>query len=297
MAFLLGPLPPAVERKARDWFARLDEREWTPVNWHKLSDAEQRALDRLCLCGAAQQRMRETLSVDGVEHVIRVVLSGDCSEQLEAEYGAQLLVHFGRGRQVTTVKELELEAIRLTARGQAIREGADPRHELVMAVSGTFFPAPGSVEWLGWDVLTAAVDADRQPPSASTEAPDSPAQTGEELPEETGNDSSAVQQLLRVFTNGVVDDRIAKAAAVLNTPRLTVHEKLMQIDAVLPFPATASAEQLGVLLGVSKQAVLKSKWWSENRKGEKASEVGRRRDVHRERAKEYERDRFDDSVT
>jgi hypothetical protein len=78
---------------------------------------------------------------------------------------------------------------------------------------------------------------------------------------------------------------------------LTVHEKLMQIDAVLPFPATASAEQLGVLLGVSKQAVLKSKWWSENRKGEKASEVGRRRDVHRERAKEYERDRFDDSVT
>jgi hypothetical protein len=81
---------------------------------------------------------------------------------------------------------------------------------------------------------------------------------------------------------------------LLSDARLTANEKLTKIDALIPFPATASAEQLGEMLGVTKQAVLKTDWWIQNRKGEKDSEVGRRRDGHRKRAKSYEAPGQDD---
>ena len=100
--------------------------------------------------------------------------------------------------------------------------------------------------------------------------------------------SNASLALMRVFTNGIADDRIEKATRLLADDKLTVNEKLTKIDALIPFPATASAEQLGEMLGVTKQAVLKTDWWIQNRKGEKESEVGRRRDGHRKRAKSYE---------
>jgi hypothetical protein len=101
-----------------------------------------------------------------------------------------------------------------------------------------------------------------------------------------GDDASLV--LMRVFTNGITDDRIKKAARLLSDAKLTANEKLTEIDALIRFPATASAEQLGEMLGVTKQAVLKTDWWMQNRKGEKESEVGRRREGHRKRAKSYE---------
>ena len=94
--------------------------------------------------------------------------------------------------------------------------------------------------------------------------------------------------LVRLFTNGVADDRIEKATRLLSISHLTVNEKLNKIDAVIPFPATASAEQLGDMLGVTKQAVLKTEWWIENRKGEKDNEIGRRRAGYQKRAKGYE---------
>jgi hypothetical protein len=94
--------------------------------------------------------------------------------------------------------------------------------------------------------------------------------------------------LLRVYTNGIVDDRIEKAVRLLADDNLTVNEKLTEIDDLIRFPATASAEQLGELLGVTKQAVLKSDWWKQNRQGERGSEIGRRRAVHKARAKDYE---------
>jgi hypothetical protein len=97
--------------------------------------------------------------------------------------------------------------------------------------------------------------------------------------------------LLSVFTNGITDDRIKQAERILSDTNLTVNDKLTKIDGLLPFPATASAEKLGKLFGVKKQAVLKTAWWIQNRKGEKASEVGRRRAGHKNRAKEFEIDR------
>jgi hypothetical protein len=94
--------------------------------------------------------------------------------------------------------------------------------------------------------------------------------------------------LLRVYTNGLVDDRIKAASQVLSDDTLTANEKLTEIDELIRIPATASAEQLGKMLGVTKQAVLRTEWWTNNRRGEKANAVGRRGAVHRERAEEYE---------
>jgi hypothetical protein len=95
--------------------------------------------------------------------------------------------------------------------------------------------------------------------------------------------------LLKVFTNGIADDRIKQASRLLTDDALTVNEKLAKIDALIHFPATASAEKLGDLLGVTKQAVLKTEWWTQNRKGEKDNEIGRRRAGHQKRAKEYDK--------
>jgi hypothetical protein len=100
--------------------------------------------------------------------------------------------------------------------------------------------------------------------------------------------SNAWLALTRVFTNGLSDDRIEKAAQLLADDKLTVNEKLTKIDALIPLPATASAEQLADMLGVTKQAVLKTAWWVQNRKGERESEVGRRRECHHKRARSYE---------
>jgi hypothetical protein len=99
---------------------------------------------------------------------------------------------------------------------------------------------------------------------------------------------AALIALLRVFTHGLADDRIRKASPLVTDDALTANEKLTKIDALIPFPPTASAEQLGELLGVTKQAIMKTAWWKEHRKGEKESEIGRRRAGHEQRAKEYE---------
>jgi hypothetical protein len=86
----------------------------------------------------------------------------------------------------------------------------------------------------------------------------------------------------------MADERIAQATVIVQDGMMTVNEKLTKIDELMPLPATASADQLGGMLGVTKQAVLKSEWWTQNRKGEKADEVGRRRTEHRKRAKLHE---------
>lgn len=100
--------------------------------------------------------------------------------------------------------------------------------------------------------------------------------------------AKASHALLRIYTNGIADERFETAVLLLSNSDLTANEKLIKIDALIPFPPTASAEQLAEMLGVTKQAVLKTEWWLQNRKGEKESEVGRRREGHRNRASNYE---------
>jgi hypothetical protein len=108
-------------------------------------------------------------------------------------------------------------------------------------------------------------------------------QVAEPVPRATEAGERATMTLLGIFTNGVSDERVQQAVAIVNQ-KLSVQEKLSQIDALLPFPPTASAADLAAALGVSKQAVMKTSWWKQNRKGGKNEEAHRRREVHRQRA-------------
>lgn len=89
--------------------------------------------------------------------------------------------------------------------------------------------------------------------------------------------------ILRVFTNGIADERISNASQVLADDNLTANEKLTKIDSLIRFPPTASAEQLGPMLGVSKQAVMKTEWWRKNRRGELQEEIDKRFEEHEKR--------------
>ena len=93
---------------------------------------------------------------------------------------------------------------------------------------------------------------------------------------------------LKVFSNGVSDDRLLKASAPLADDKLGANEKLTRIDAPIPFPPTASSEDLGAMLGVTKQAIGKTDWWDQNRKGEKEVEIGRRRSKLKGRSADQE---------
>jgi hypothetical protein len=101
-------------------------------------------------------------------------------------------------------------------------------------------------------------------------------------------DDQPLSRLIRFYTNGVSDDRIQEALIVLEDERLTTNEKLRKIDGLMPVPASASAQQLGKLLRVTKQAVMKTDWWIRNRTGEKENEIGRRRSIHMQRAAKLE---------
>ena len=102
---------------------------------------------------------------------------------------------------------------------------------------------------------------------------------------------NALAALLRVFTNGVADERLRQAAQILTDDSLTANEKLTKIDGLMPLPPTASAEQLGEMLGVSKQAVMKTAWWCKNRRGMNDEEIERRQARLSDRGRKYERPR------
>ena len=122
--------------------------------------------------------------------------------------------------------------------------------------------------------------------SASPEPPALPPSENKERP--------AVLALLRVFTNGVADERFQRAAQILADDTLTANDKLTRIDELIRFPPTASAEQLGEMLGVSKQAILKTAWWCKNRQGMTDVEIERRRSRMKERGQKFERPRPDE---
>jgi hypothetical protein len=151
-----------------------------------------------------------------------------------------------------------------------------PAYRLV--INPTFHITDAGLAALAWRRLAAARREDDKPEPAR------------KCGAERGEDhAKRITALLRVFTNGLADERIERAAEVLADAQLTANQKLTEIDALMPFPPTASAEQLAGMLGVTKQAVLKTDWWIQNRKGKKEEEIDRRREAHGERAKRYER--------
>jgi hypothetical protein len=133
-------------------------------------------------------------------------------------------------------------------------------------------PMPDRLQEVHRDELVAAAVAEPLKVKQTAENPaPTPATDAPPLP------------LLRVFTNGIVDERIRQAAQTLVDDTLTANEKLTRIDELIHFPPTASAEQLGAMLGVTKQAVMKTAWWRMNRRGETQEEIDRRFDEHEKR--------------
>ncbi|HZT81520.1 MAG TPA: hypothetical protein VFA26_14940 [Gemmataceae bacterium] len=141
-----------------------------------------------------------------------------------------------------------------------------------------------------WDALAAAAAGGAgpaaPPPAAAADParPPSPPPAPAADPPGLEPGKGAVLVLLRMVTGGVVDERLREAARVLADDALTTNEKLARIDALIPIPPTASARQLAEMLSVSKQTIAKTDWWIRNRRGEKASEIARRRERHRRRA-------------
>lgn len=116
--------------------------------------------------------------------------------------------------------------------------------------------------------------------------PETPAGNPGEKDEVTKDD------VVRVYTNGVSDERIKQVYMIANNTNLTVNEKLYEIDKILPLPPTASARQLGEMLHVSGAAVQQTRWWVDNRKGKKKCEIEQRRSRLLDKAKriDYHRD-------
>jgi hypothetical protein len=144
-----------------------------------------------------------------------------------------------------------------------------------------------AIDLAGLTSAPTTIPTDAAPPSGDSKA--DPESRIAKPAVATKQGERALSALLGVFTNRLADDRIKRAAELLSDGQLTANEKLTKIDALIPLPPTASAQQLGEMLGVTKQAILKTDWWIQNRKGEKDNEIGRRRAAHRERAMGYER--------
>jgi hypothetical protein len=107
-------------------------------------------------------------------------------------------------------------------------------------------------------------------------------------PSDSLEGAASYAALLRVYTNGLSDDRIAAAAQVVANKQLSVNNKLYKLDKLLPIPPTASAAVLAELFDISKQAVMKTAWWAEHRSNEGAAKVEQRRAIHHDRAAQLE---------
>lgn len=101
-------------------------------------------------------------------------------------------------------------------------------------------------------------------------------------------------KLLDVFTNNQASDRFNKVVDALSDDKLSNNDKLEAIDKLIKIPATASAAQLGNLLGISRQAVAKLDWWLRNRKGKQAEAINIRESKYKQRAELQEFNEVED---
>ena len=90
-------------------------------------------------------------------------------------------------------------------------------------------------------------------------------------------EQSALHALLRIFTKAS-KEQIDRASDILRSNQ-TVNDKLLSLDALLQFPATITAPQLGEVLGVTAAAIKKTEWWQKyaNRRRRREDEATERR--------------------
>jgi hypothetical protein len=82
--------------------------------------------------------------------------------------------------------------------------------------------------------------------------------------------SSTLQAILRIYGGRRASQHYARLEAVLESDQ-NVDTKLWSLDRILPIPPTTHSADLAVALKVSRQAVEKSNWWRQKRKGQKAA--------------------------
>jgi len=99
----------------------------------------------------------------------------------------------------------------------------------------------------------------------------------------------ALHALLRIFTKAS-KEQIDRASDILRSNQ-TVNDKLLSLNALLQFPATITAPQLGEVLGVTAAAIKKTEWWQKypNRRRKREDEATERR-----RARMINDGRFDE---
>jgi hypothetical protein len=140
---------------------------------------------------------------------------------------------------------------------------------------------------LAVEIKTQDAAAITNTPAAITNMLTQPAATAG--PSDSLEEAESYTALLRIYTNGLSDDRFAAARQVIKDERLSVNDKLCKLNELLPIPSTTSAAVLAKAFGVSKHAVIKTAWWAEHRSGEGAAKVEQRRAIHHDRAAQLDR--------
>jgi hypothetical protein len=274
----VGPCLPATcepPYSADLWLGRMQPSDGTqPARWWivRLDDAAQRP------------RIRHEL--DALAAALGMTVNDLVEEALHAVIRPQDWRYYGRDWFEGKVAP---PCMRLPIAPENLHEGA---REFLRQNLGTVWWAVAQELPLDWALLqfvqSQATKQGRtwQPADASAGAAQ-PAATAS--PSDSLKEAASYAALLRVYTNGLSDDRIAAAAQVVANKRLSVNNKLYKLDKLLPIPSTASAAVLAELFDISKQAVMKTAWWAEHRSGEGAAKVEQRRAIHHDRAAQLER--------
>ncbi|MGB7329543.1 MAG: hypothetical protein WBD31_32010 [Rubripirellula sp.] len=105
-----------------------------------------------------------------------------------------------------------------------------------------------------------------------------------EADEKHNAESKSMFRLFNLYSDNVAEERMRAAHNILNGDG-SINDKLEKIDAIFPIPASASGEALGRVFDVTRQAIAKTDWWEQNRKGKAEERVETRRSSHNSRAK------------
>lgn len=142
-------------------------------------------------------------------------------------------------------------------------------------------------------VVTVQTATEPQQPKQSpvVEPSDPPVSSDEKQPQTKPEPSDLAGsgtyiKLLSAYTNGASDTKLKAMAEVIDGNG-TIEEKTEKLNNLLSL-STLSGETIGKLLGCTKQAVFKTRYWVENRKDDLAKRSESRRNRLSQNGKQYE---------
>lgn len=105
------------------------------------------------------------------------------------------------------------------------------------------------------------------------------------------SDVDAVElKMLKLHADCANYERLRASARVVANKTVTVNKRLEVWDQEVGVPPTASLYDLGRVLGCTAEAIRKTEWWQENRRGEQARRVAARKNRLQARGSQYEVD-------